>query len=147
MTRPADFDLSRFLPYRLNAAAARVSRAFERHYRAEFGLTIPEWRVLAHLHAAQGQPVSVRDVEARVEMEKSQVSRAASRLEAAGLIAKGAQDADRRLLALSLTPAGRDLMARIIPVALAFQAELLAALGPAAPGLAAALDALDAGTG
>lgn len=145
MTPPA-FDLGTFLPYRLAAAAARVSRAFERRYRDEFGLTIPEWRVLAHLHAARAAPVSVRDIESRVAMEKSQVSRAATRLEGAGLIVKTAQDADRRLLALTLTPAGQALVARVIPVALAFQADLVAALGPAAPGLVRALDALDADT-
>jgi len=144
MTDPADFDLTQFLPYRLNAAAARVSRAFARRYRSEFGLSIPEWRVMAHLHAAAGQTVSVRDIEARAEMEKSTVSRAATRLTGAGLIARAADADDRRLLRLSLTPAGQALMARLIPVALAFQTELLAELGPATPGLSAALDALEA---
>lgn len=141
------FDLAQFLPYRLNAAAARVSRTFARRYRDEFGLSIPEWRVLAHLHAAEGRPVSVRDIEARAEMEKSMVSRAAARLAQAGLVDRGAQDADRRLVALTLTDRGHDLMARLIPVALDFQVELLAALGPAAPGLAAALDALEGRAG
>lgn len=137
------FDLDDFLPYRLNAAAARVSRAFERRYRDDFGLSIAEWRVLAHLHAADGQPVSVRDIEARVAMEKSKVSRAAARLTEAGHVARSAQDNDRRLLHLTLTDAGRALMARLIPVALAFQDELLARLGPEAEGLRAALDVLE----
>jgi DNA-binding MarR family transcriptional regulator len=143
MSAPPDFDLAAFLPYRLNTAAERVSRAFARRYRDEFGLSIAEWRVLAHLHAARGAPVSVRDIEARVAMEKSQVSRAAQRLAEAGHIAKAAQDGDRRLVALTLTPQGRALMARLVPVALAFQAELLDRLGPEAAGLAAALDRLD----
>jgi DNA-binding MarR family transcriptional regulator len=143
MTRTPHLDLADFLPYRLNAAAARVSRAFARRYRDDFGLSIPEWRVLAHLHAASGTPVSVRDIEAHAEMEKSTVSRAAARLAQAGLVARAAQDADRRLIALTLTDRGCDLMTRLIPVALAFQAELLAELGPAAPGLSAALDALE----
>lgn len=137
------FDLDDFLPYRLTAAAAQLSRAFERRYRAEFGLSIAEWRVLAHLHAAGGRPVSVRDIEARGAMDKSKVSRAAARLTEAGHVARAAQDADRRLLHLTLTGQGQALMARLIPVALAFQDELLARLGPAAPGLAAALDVLE----
>lgn len=139
------FDLASFLPYRLNVAADRVSRAFARRYRDEFGLSIAEWRVLAHLHAACGDAVSVRDIEARVALEKSQVSRAAQRLAAAGHITKAAQDADRRLLALALTPQGRALMARLIPVALAFQAELQARLGSRAGDLSAALDRLTEG--
>ena len=126
MTPP--FDLSAFLPYQLATAAARVSRGFAARYRTEFGLSIPEWRVLAHL--AQSGAVSVREIQARVDMDKSKVSRAATRLESAGLIAKRANAADRRLLDMTLTAAGRALMARILPVADAYQAEVLATLGP-----------------
>ena len=136
----ADFDLNAFLPYRLNAAAARVSRAFAEHYREEFGISIAEWRVLAHLHHAG--PVSVRDIEARTEMEKSKVSRAATRLEEAGYVAKAVNDADRRLVELTLTPQGRALVGRLLPVAIRFQAEMLARLGPRAEGLSAALTIL-----
>ena len=134
------FDLAGFLPYRLAAAAGRISRAFAERYREEFGISIPEWRVLAHLHHAG--PVSVRDIEARADMEKSKVSRAASRLERAGYIEKTVNDSDRRLLQLKLTPEGRALMRRILPVAMQFQAEIRDRLGPAAEGLDAALDLL-----
>ena len=126
MTPP--FDLSAFLPYQLATAAAHISRGFAGRYRAEFGLSIPEWRVLAHL--TQSGAVSVREIHARVDMDKSKVSRAAARLQSAGLIAKRANAADRRLLDMTLTDAGRALMARILPVADAYQAEVLAALGP-----------------
>lgn len=136
-----DFDLTAFLPYRINAAASRISRAFADRYREEFGISIPEWRVLAHLHHAGD--VSVRDIEARVDMEKSKVSRAASRLEQAGYITKAVNEADRRLLALRLTPEGQALVARLIPVAMQFQDEMLVQLGPLAEGLDAALARLD----
>ncbi|MGQ0567150.1 MAG: MarR family winged helix-turn-helix transcriptional regulator [Gemmobacter sp.] len=121
------FDLSAFLPYQLATAAARVSRGFAARYRREFGLSIPEWRVLAHL--AQSGAVSVREIQARVDMDKSKVSRAAARLESAGLVAKRANATDRRLLDMTLTDAGRDLMGRILPLADAYQAEVMAALG------------------
>ncbi len=124
------FDLNEFLPYQLAVAAAHVSRGFAELYRAEFGLSIPEWRVLAHL--AQSGTVSVREIQTRVDMDKSQVSRAAARLETAGLIEKRAHGVDRRLLDMSLTPAGQDLMARIVPIAKAYEADLLAQL--ATPG-------------
>ena len=134
------FDLNAFLPYRLNIAASRISRAFSDRYREEFGISIPEWRVLVHLH--QSGNVSVRDIEARVDMEKSKVSRAASRLEAAGYITKAVNGNDRRLLALALTPQGEALVARLLPVAMSYQAEMLARLGPLAEGLEAGLAAL-----
>lgn len=116
------FDLNDFLPYRLAVAASRVSRAFERRYMAEAGLSVPEWRVMAHLY--QTGEVSVREIQARVDMEKSKVSRAAARLEEQGLVAKLENPGDRRLVSLSLTPAGRAVMDRLIPLAETFQAEL-----------------------
>jgi DNA-binding MarR family transcriptional regulator len=132
-----DFDLGSFLPYQLAVAAAKISRAFAEQYRAEFGISIPEWRVLAHL--AQAGTVSVRDIEARVDMEKSKVSRAATRLEAAGYVEKRGNADDKRLLDMRLTQAGRDLFARIVPVAETYQADLLATLGPDGEGLRRAL--------
>ena len=41
--------LENFLPYRLNRAAAQVSRDFRRVYGPHHDLTVPEWRVLATL--------------------------------------------------------------------------------------------------
>lgn len=134
------FDLAEFLPYRLNLAAERLSRDFARRYNAEFGLTVPEWRVLVHL--ARSGDVSVRDIEARVAMEKSTVSRAASRLEAAGHVQKQVNGDDRRLLSLSLTPAGRRLMARLLPLALDYQRELATLLGERLAALNEAIDVL-----
>ena len=135
-----DFDLSAFLPYQLAVAAARVSKGFADRYRAEFGLSIPEWRVLAHL--AQSDAVSVREIHARVDMDKSKVSRAAARLESAGLIEKRENAEDRRLLDMRLTSRGRDLIARIVPIADSYQAELVAQLGPHAPAFRTALQTL-----
>ena len=63
----SDFDLNGFLPYQLALAAEKVSRDLSAVYAREGGLTVPEWRVLAHL--AQSGEVSVRDIEARVGME------------------------------------------------------------------------------
>jgi DNA-binding MarR family transcriptional regulator len=136
------FDLGAFLPYRLAVAAARVSRAFADRYRLEFGLSIPEWRLIAHLAAASG-PVAMRDIQARVDMDKSKVSRAAARLQSGGLVVKAGNPADRRSLTLSLTPEGRALVARLVPVADAFQAELLDRLGPEGAALGAALARLE----
>ena len=131
------FDLSAFLPYQLAVVSSRISKEFSELYRAEFGLTIPEWRVLAHL--AQSDQVSVREIQARVDMDKSKVSRAAARLEAQGLIVKRENLEDRRLLDMRLTVKGRDLITRIVPIADAYQAQLLAQIGTDAAVFRAAL--------
>lgn len=134
------FDLSDFLPYQIAVTSGHISRRFAERYKTEFGLSIPEWRVLAHL--AQSEMVSVREVHERVDMDKSKVSRAAARLEAAGLLEKQENPDDRRLLVMRLTPAGRALIDRIVPIANAFQAELLAQLGADAPAFRTGLEKL-----
>lgn len=133
----SDFDLRYFLPYQLAAAAQRISRDFAETYRRDFGISIPEWRVLAHLNH-EGE-VSVRDIHLRVDMDKSKVSRAASRLEEAGYVVKLAHASDGRLVSLSLTAKGRRLMEQLIPVALNYQTALRQRLGASAGGLATAL--------
>lgn len=129
--RPTDtetFDLGAFLPYQLAVLSERVSRGFSAIYGARFGINRAEWRVLAHLASARG-PLSVREVHARVSMDKSKVSRAATRLEELGLIEKRRNDRDRRLVALSLTEAGARLVAEMTPVANAYETKVLSHLG------------------
>lgn len=124
-----ELDLHHFLPYQVSVLAARLSAALSRVYAERFGISIPEWRVIAHL--SQHRKVSVREVQGRVGMDKSKVSRAAARLETAGLVEKRVNPGDRRLVELSLTRKGRRLFAEIAPLALAFEADLVAALPPA----------------
>lgn len=124
------FDLDAFLPYQLTVLAGRMSRAFSETYADRFGITVPEWRVVAHLSQADG-PLSVREIHARVDMDKSKVSRAAARLEDRGYVEKRTNPADRRLVELSLSPSGREMIAQINPIALGFEADALATLAPA----------------
>lgn len=121
------FDLDDFLPYLVNVLGSRLSVELGAEYGRRFSISIPEWRVLAHL--SQYEHVSVREIYRRVEMDKAKVSRAAARLEAAGLIRKEVPD-DRRLVALSLTDKGRALFAEIAPLALAFEQRFLEKLSP-----------------
>jgi len=135
-----EFDLYGFTPYRLAVAAKRTSEELARQYRARFGISIPEWRVLVHL--AHSGKVSVRDIEARVAMEKYEVSRAAKRLREAGLIESRENPEDRRLVLLTLTPAGRAMMADLLPMARAHQKALEERLGTAFRQLEAGLEEL-----
>jgi DNA-binding MarR family transcriptional regulator len=126
MSSDARFDLDGFLPYRLTVLAERIGAEFATVYGKRHGLSRAEWRVMAHLGNAG--PVSVREIHARVAMDKSKVSRAASRLQLIGLVEKREDPADRRLVALSLTGKGREVMADLIPLAREFERELLARL-------------------
>lgn len=121
------FVLDEFLPYQLAVLAARVSREFSALYKAKFGISIPEWRVVAHL--SQAGAVSVREIHERVDMDKSKVSRAASRLEAAGYVTKRINRADRRLVELALTDQGKAMIDEMTPIARAYEDEVLQRLG------------------
>ena len=134
------FILDQFLPYQLAALADRVSREFSALYRDRFGISIPEWRVVANLgHAGT---LSVREIHTRAGMDKSRVSRAASRLEASGYVTKTPDPNDRRLVALALTDKGRAMLDEITPLARAYEAEVLHSLGPDAAPFRAAIDRL-----
>lgn len=135
-----DFKLDDFLPYQLAELARRVSAGFEQHYRSRYGISVAEWRVVAHL--SQQAAVSVREIHERVGMDKPKVSRAASRLEENGYITKVVNPADRRLVELSLTPKGEEMIAVLAPIAAEYQNELDAALGDAAADFRAQVDRL-----
>lgn len=135
-----DFDLNAFLPYQLSVLAARVSNGFSELYQRKFGITIPEWRVVAHL--SQAGSVSVREIHQKVDMDKSKVSRAASRLEAAGYVSKRINGTDRRLVELELTEKGRGMINELTPIARDYEAQVLAALGDQNQGFRAALETL-----
>ncbi|MDV7144701.1 MarR family winged helix-turn-helix transcriptional regulator [Tropicimonas sp. TH_r6] len=123
----SDFDLDSFIPYRLAVLAGKVSREFSNHYSERFGISRAEWRVVAHLSASG--PASVGEIHQRVDMDKSRVSRAATRLEKDGLLTKEEHPVDGRLVKLSLTALGEAMMLELEGVANAYQTELLARLG------------------
>lgn len=115
-----DFELAAFLPYQLAVLSSRISREFAGIYQREHGLSVAEWRVIAHL--SQREFDSVREIHARAGMDKSMISRAVDRLAAAGLVAKTKNTDDRRLISLSLTNKGRTLMGRLSVLAREFDA-------------------------
>ncbi|MBV9991975.1 MAG: winged helix-turn-helix transcriptional regulator [Alphaproteobacteria bacterium] len=127
--RPATapgLDLDGFVPYRLSVLSNRVSGAIARHYSEEFGLTIPEWRVMAVLGGTS--ELAAREVANRTAMDKVQVSRAVAGLMRAGRVARGGDAHDGRVTRLSLTPQGRAIYDRIVPLALHLEELFLSAL-------------------
>jgi DNA-binding MarR family transcriptional regulator len=123
------FDLAGFFPYRLAVLAERVSLAVSQLYADRFDLTRAEWRVIAAL--GTNRTMSARDIGPYSTLDKMQVSRAVARLEERGLLRREDHASDRRAKILSLTPAGRTLYRRIVPLVRAREDDLLAALEPA----------------
>lgn len=123
----AELDLESFVPYRLLMVTDQVSQWFARRYAAEFGITIPESRVLTVI--ARYAPLSSRSICERTTMAKSRVSIAVSRLVTAGLLTRDVDASDGRLLRLALSPQGEALYRKIVPVALEMEAALVKDLG------------------
>jgi len=129
-TREADrLNLDHFVPYRLSVLSNRVSDAIARHYSERFGLSIPEWRVMAVLGQTPG--LSAREVATRTAMDKVQVSRAVASLLRAKRIARVGDEKDGRITRLSLTKPGTTIYDEIVPLALHLEQVFLAALTPA----------------
>jgi len=134
------FDLEGFLPYQLAVLSSRISREFSTLYQRKFGISVAEWRVVAHL--SQSGSVSVREIHDKVDMDKPKVSRAASRLEAEGYITKTANTKDGRLVSLALTDKGCAMIAEITPLAHAYEAEVFLRLGAQEPAFKQAIATL-----
>jgi DNA-binding MarR family transcriptional regulator len=117
-----------FLPYRIAVLARGVSSSLGRKYR-DLGITIPEWRLIAHL--AEVGTCSSGDICARTAMDKAKVNRAVMRLVAAGLVLAGISPLDRRVNVLKLTARGVKIYEKIVPLALDHENDLLAPLSPA----------------
>ena len=124
----AGLKLDSYLPYRLSVASNAVSGLIARAYEDRFGLTVPQWRLICVL-AEDGGLTQVQIV-ARTVMDKVTVSRAAQGLLKRGLVLRSEHHADGRSHVLALTDEGRALHAEIAPLALAYEAALIAGLAP-----------------
>jgi DNA-binding MarR family transcriptional regulator len=121
-----DLSLNSFLPYVLNNLAERISAGLSTLYMDEYGLSIPEWRVIANL--AEHDTLNARQIVDFTTMEKSKVSRAVSGLSAKGLVSQQRAEDDSRAKDLALTAAGSALYTDIVPKVLAWERELLEGL-------------------
>ena len=119
-------DLERFLPYRLSVLTNLVSGAIASVYEQRFGLTIPEWRVIAVLARFPG--LSAAEVAANTRMDAVAVSRAVTRLLRDGRIRRSIAADDRRRSILRLSAAGESVYREIAPVALRYEHSLLEGL-------------------
>ncbi len=114
--------LDDYLPYLLNRAGARIATAFSgRMLRLDASLQV--WRVLAALRERDGRRMG--DLSETTSIEVSTLTRLVDNMEKRGLVARRADPADARAVALHVTPAGRRLTRRILPIARRYEAVAL----------------------
>ena len=115
--------LEDFLPYRLAVLSTTVSTTVARAYDKRFGVSIPEWRVIAVLGRFSG--LSAVEVAERTLMDKVAVSRAVTKLIKNGRIDREFDDTDKRRSILNLSEDGKKLHDEIAALALQFERDLL----------------------
>ena len=118
------FILENFLPYQLSILASRISRDFSKEYISRFGLSNAEWRIIAHL-SQETETISIREIYQKVDLEKSKVSRAVSKLAERQLLSKKVNLSDKRLVDLKLTRVGREIIDEMTEIAVDFEARFL----------------------
>lgn len=121
--------LESFLPYRLSVLANVTSSAIAAAYEKRFGLSIPEWRVIAVLMRHPG--LSAREVAEKSRMDAVAVSRAVNRLLRAGRLRRAVAADDRRRSILQVSAAGAAVYRGVAPLALEFERSLLDTLSAA----------------
>jgi DNA-binding MarR family transcriptional regulator len=119
--------LSEFLPYQLSITSNAISDLIARSYRARFGLSVPEWRLMAVL--GERDSGTQRILCAATAMDKVTVNRASKTLFDRGLVARLTNETDGRSHHLTLTDIGRELYEQIVPMALSVEAEIENILG------------------
>ncbi|ESR22909.1 hypothetical protein N177_4046 [Lutibaculum baratangense AMV1] len=107
--------------------ADHVSQALSSIYGERFGISNPEWRVLALL--GELGALTSTEIVRRGRMHKTKVSRTVSELESRGLVSRRVSQVDMRVAHLSLTTQGRALYERIVPLAAEFAEGLADGVG------------------
>ena len=128
MTNKDVIKLEEFLPYRLSVLSNTVSNAIADGYKGRFGLSIPDWRVMAVLARLPGS--SAQELVRWTRMDKVAVSRGVSRLVERGLLARVTSTEDRRRSELRLTAQGEQVYREIVPMARDYEARLLENISP-----------------
>ena len=120
--------LEDFLPYRLSLLSNTISSQIAATYQDKFGITMPEWRIMAVLAEYPG--IAADDVCQRTRIEKSVVSRAVARLLNRHLLVREFHQQDKRRSILRLSDTGLSVYAEVVPVAERFEDMLLSGLDP-----------------
>jgi MarR family transcriptional regulator, organic hydroperoxide resistance regulator len=108
-------DLANYLPYLLNRVGFALVESFTADALKANNLSIDMWRVLAALSNNGGQRQV--DLSGMTSIDVSTMSRLVSRLVRMGLVTRSRSETSSREVVVELTPKGRTLVQRLIPIA------------------------------
>jgi DNA-binding MarR family transcriptional regulator len=107
--------LEQFLTYRLHVLNKLAERGIGERYQGKLGVSLPEARVIASVGSFG--PFSIMELARHANLDKSQASRAAEAMIKQGLVQRQPSADDGRVVLVSLTPEGRALYRKVMPVA------------------------------
>jgi DNA-binding MarR family transcriptional regulator len=114
--------------YRFALGAEHYARRLAAMYRPAYGISPPEWKMLAIL--AQHAPMSATAAGERTSLMPDKVTRAVDGLVAKKLVVRRRDREDERRVVLSLTAKGARAFAEIDAVRYEIESEMLAGLTP-----------------
>ena len=117
------FDLNAYIPCQLATLSHSITRSMATVFEDRFGISMPEWKVLAIIADKPG--LSAVSVARLAQMDTVAVSRAVTKLMDRGLIDRELDSEDRRRSVLNLSAAGVQLHIEILPLARELEAALL----------------------
>jgi DNA-binding MarR family transcriptional regulator len=119
-------NLTEFLPFRLSVLSNTISERIAAAYRRDFGLSVPQWRVMAVI--GQNPGLTATQLAETTRMDKVAVSRAIAGLIDDGRLERRATPHDGRSSTLYLTRRGEEIYDEVAPLARQFEDELLSQL-------------------
>ena len=115
MADRSHLDLGNYLPYLINRVGFALVESFTSDALTPNGLSIAMWRVLAAL-SNTGEQRQV-DLVTMTSIDASTMSRLVSRLVRDGLVTRSRSATSNREVVVELSPKGRVLVQRLIPIA------------------------------
>jgi DNA-binding MarR family transcriptional regulator len=119
-------DLGNYLPYLINRVGFALVESFTIDALKAHDLSIDMWRVLAAL-SNNGSQRQV-DLSGMTSIDASTMSRLVSRLVRAGLATRSRSEKSSREVVVALSPKGRALVQRLIPIAVKLERKASAGL-------------------
>ena len=115
MADRSHLDLGNYLPYLINRVGFALVESFTADALTPHGLSIAMWRVLAAL-SNRGEQRQI-DLVDMTSIDASTMSRLVTRLVRMGLVTRSRSATSNREVVVELSPKGRVLVQRLIPIA------------------------------
>jgi MarR family transcriptional regulator, organic hydroperoxide resistance regulator len=125
---PAKLNLNDYLPYLVNRVGNIIADQFGAEALAPYRLSIAMWRVLAVLASNGGQrQIDLADL---TSIDASTLSRLVTRLVRMGIVSRTRSASSTREVVVRLTTKGKNQVARLVPIAVEYEATATAGLAP-----------------